>query len=274
MLFPVATFKSRTNVLVIFLTLLISVYAGWPEDHVPYFRQLASASNHDQPDPALGSAHLTDSYQEHLFHPPSLHQNVFWNNFAGTSNTGDEASPSQVPPAMPIERQPSPLQPSPNLEEPIVKVPELSEVAIDEVELYHLRRTLQNRLMRAGIPHFSLKTEDVLEDVRHIHLGILREQLQRQINIKHFVFLGPSLEPNVRFYAVPILRDSVKETLIERAATRWVGWAFVAVNLGRDPQIKWIRYGLLDVADREMFVRNLAAISNAHKLSDVLKRIK
>ncbi|SPO29931.1 uncharacterized protein UTRI_06224_B [Ustilago trichophora] len=274
MLFPVATFKSRTHVLVTFLTLLISVDAGWPEDHDLYFRQLASANDHGQLTPAIASAHLTDSRQEHLFHPPSLHQDVFWNNFAGTSNTRDEASPSQVPAEIPVQKQPSPLQPSPDLEEPFVKVPELSEMAIDELELYHLRRTLQNRLMRAGIPPLSLTTEDVLEDVRHIHLELLREQLQRQIDIKHFVFLGPSLEPNVRFYAIPILRDRVKETLIERAATGRVGWAFVAVNLGKNPQMKWIRYGLLDVTGRKMFVKNLAAISNAHKLDDVLKRIK
>ncbi|SPO29275.1 uncharacterized protein UTRI_06224 [Ustilago trichophora] len=290
MLSPIQTFQGRTGVLATLAALFLSALAVGPNDH--YFGEPASVNNLVQSASAMGSAPLTVSHQEHAFRPPDFDQNIFWNSFGSTSNAGGESFPSQVPPEiagtsnagseaftshipppMPIERQSSPLRQDLVLEEPLVRVPALGEMAVPEAELYHLKRTLQNRLLRAHIPYVSLKTKDVLEEVRHLHLSILQEQLQRQVDSKHTVFLGHSLDPRIRYYAIPIFRDSVKETLIERARTALVGWAFMAVDLIGEPRMRWIHYGLLEVKGRKAFAENLAKISNAHKLSDVLKRI-
>lgn len=166
--------------------------------------------------------------------------------------------------------QPSSSYPPRDVGQSLTMVPPFGETILPEKEFWHIERMLKVRLNQAHVDFTSLRLVPPLQDTRHVHLDMLRSQLQLQVNSKQAVYLTPTIDHRARIIAVPIHRDTLKMALVEREDTGRVGWAIVGVRPGRLPEMTWFAYALLDVPNRRIFVNSLINSRKVKALKDFL----
>lgn len=155
-------------------------------------------------------------------------------------------------------------------ERPIV-VPPIRVTALPENELWHIWRTMRYKLDRLRINPATLQMAEPLPTVRLIHLDLLRNQLQTQVNLKRALFVTPTADHKERIFAVPILNDHFRDLVLDAEKTHKIGFAFVAIRGGPVPAASWCGYALLNMPDRAGFESILEQGKRVRALSDYLR---
>ncbi|GAK67295.1 uncharacterized protein PAN0_017d5522 [Moesziomyces antarcticus] len=183
-----------------------------------------------------------------------------WSDPLVISDVGTAAPPPTVPE---VEIVPSSVQ-----------FPPFIDVApIPEHEPWHMYRQFRYRLAQLDIDHRSLALLNPRADFVGDHRTMLRDQLQAQVDLKIALHLTPTIDHGGRVYAVPIIRDSVKEALIGSKSIHNVGWALLGIWPGRQTSVAWLGYALLDVRGRASFIKKLQDSGKVKVLADLLKPI-
>ncbi len=74
---------------------------------------------------------------------------------------------------------------------------------VPEQELYHLWRTMRYKLDRLRINPSTLRMAQPMPEIQPIHLSLLRNTLQKQIDLKRVIFVAPTVDHKARIFAMP-----------------------------------------------------------------------
>lgn len=191
---------------------------------------------------------------------------------AAQAAAGDVASSSQSRRRQRRPRLPPPAQAQQvTAPEQHVVVPALPAEEIRQEEEWHLERVLKTMLDRIRIYPHDLKMKMPRDDVQHIHLGLLQQQLQRQLNVKRVIPLGPTIGHNGRVFATPIppLRDLILQPLPGQEKN--VALAIFSIRYP-GPAMTWQRYALVPVQNQDVFNALLEGHKRVGTLKDFLTR--
>lgn len=190
---------------------------------------------------------------------------------------GTTAAPMQIDPirdpssSQPFHTLPAPASHPSGFEPHIVVMPPLDSAEVTQHELYHLWRSMRYKLDRLRINPSTLTMAQPMPEIQPIHLSLLRNTLQTQINLKKVIFVTPTMDHKARIFAMPIVNDRFKTVVLERLPSDKVAWAFVAIKGRERPAASWYAYALHDVMDREDVEEMLEDGKRVRALSDYLR---